>query len=153
MHSYIEGIMVELGNYEQFDTYCTDSTAEFQANIFIRQLTTINEFPEFTYSEINKIAKRIDVTWFNKKGYQFPRKVIEVVDSIGTLGESLNRIYQLKEFKTEFLVLHPENHHLKIEQMIEREPYSILKDRFVVKNYDEIINYYNKRLELEKIKF
>lgn len=153
MHSYIEGIMVELGNYEQFDTHCADPSAEFQKNIFINQLTTINEFPEFTYSEINKIAKRIDVIWFNKKGYQFPKKVIEVVDSIGTLGESLNRMYQLKEFKTEFLVLHPENHKLKIEQMIEREPYSILKDRFVVKDYNEIINYYNKRLELEKLKF
>lgn len=153
MHSYIEGIMVELGNYEQFDTHCADPSAEFQKNIFINQLTTISAFPEFTYSEINKIAKRIDVVWFNKKGYKFPKRVIEVVDSIGTLGESLNRMYQLKEFETEFLVLHPENYKIKIDQMISREPYSILKDRFVVKNYDEIIDYYNKRLELEKIKF
>lgn len=153
MHSYIEGIMVELGNYEQFDTHCADPSAEFQKNIFINQLVTVNEFPEFTYPEISKIAKRIDVVWFNKKGYRFPKKVIEVVDSIGTLGESLNRMYQLKEFKTDFLVLHPENYKLKIEQMIEREPYSILRDRFVVKNYNEIIDYYNKRLELEKLKF
>jgi len=153
MHSYIEGIIVELGNYERFDTHCADPTAEFQKNIFIDQLTTVKDFPVFTYPEINKIARRIDVIWFNKKGYKFPKRVIEVVDSIGTLGESLNRMYQLKEFRAEFLVLYPENHQLKIEQMIEREPYSILKDRFVVKNYDDIINYYNKRLELEKLKF
>jgi len=153
MHSYIEGIMVELGNYEQFDTHCADPTAEFQKNIFIDQLATVKDFPKFTYPEINKIARRIDVIWFNKKGYKFPKRIIEVVDSIGTLGESLNRMYQLKEFRAEFLLLHPENHQLKIEQMIEREPYSILKDRFVVKNYDDIISYYNKRLELEKLKF
>lgn len=153
MHSYIEGIMVELGNYEQFDTYCADPSAEFQKNIFIDQLTTVKDFPEFTYPEINKIARRIDVVWFNKKGYKFPKKVIEVVDSIGTLGESLNRMYQLKEFRSEFLVLHSGNHQLKIERMIGREPYSILRNRFVVKNYNNIISYYNKRLELEKLKF
>ena len=51
-------------------------------------------------------------------------------------------MYELKEFKIEFIVLHPENYKLKIKQMIEREPYSILKDRFVVKNYNEIISYY-----------
>lgn len=153
MHSYIEGIMVELGNYEKFDTHCADPSAEFQENIAINQLTTIKDFPEFTYADITKIAKRIDVIWFNKNGYQFPQKIVEVVDSVGTLGESLNRMYQLKEFNAEFLVLHPENHKQKIERMIEREPYSILKDRFVVKNYNEIIHYYNMRVELEKIKF
>lgn len=153
MHSYIEGIMVELGNYEQFDTYCADPRAEFQKNIFIDQLATLTDFPEFTYPEINKIARRIDVIWFNKKGYKFPKKIIEIVDSIGTLGESLNRMYQLKEFRAEFLVLHPEKSSVKIEQMIEREPYSILKDRFVIKNYNNIISYYNKRIELEKLKF
>lgn len=152
MHSYIEGIMVELGNYEKFDTHCADPSAEFQENISISQLATIEDFPEFTYSSITKIAKRIDVVWFNKKGYKFPKRVIEVVDTIGTLGDSLQRMYQLKEFDTEFVVLHPESHKQKIERMIEREPYSILKNRFVVKNYDEIINYYNKRVESEKLK-
>lgn len=152
MHSYIEGIMVELGNYEKFDTHCADPSAEFQENISINQLTTIEDFPEFTYPSITKIAKRIDVVWFNKKGYKFPKRVIEVVDTIGTLGDSLQRMYQLKEFDTEFVVLHPESHKQKIERMIEREPYSILKNRFVVKNYDEIINYYNKRVESEKLK-
>ena len=29
-YSYIEGIMVELRNYGQFDTHCADPTAEFQ---------------------------------------------------------------------------------------------------------------------------
>ena len=30
MHSYIEGLMVELGNYEKFDTYCADPSNEYQ---------------------------------------------------------------------------------------------------------------------------
>ena len=151
MHSYIEGVMVELGNYEKFDTYCADPSAEFQENVTINQLTTIKDFPEFTYCDITKIAKRIDVIWFNKKGYQFPRKIIEVVNSIGTLGDSLSRMYQLKEFNTEFLLLHPQEHEQKIHARIKQEPYSIIADRFVTKNYDETIYYYNKKVEIEKL--
>lgn len=153
MHSYIEGLMVELGNYEKYDTYCADPTATFQSNVFINQLMTISVFPEFTYPEINRIAKRIDVVWFSKQGYKFPKKAIEVVDSIGTLGESLNRIYQLKEFQTDFLIVTPEKFISKISDTLNREPYSICKSRFLVKPYDGIINYYKSRLELEKHKF
>ena len=71
MHSYIEGLMVELGNYEKFDTYCADPSNEYQENITINQITTIKDFPKFTYPDITKIAKRIDVIWFNKEGDKF----------------------------------------------------------------------------------
>lgn len=153
MHSYIEGLLVELGNYEKYDTYCADPTAVFQANVPINQLTTVRDFPEFTYSEINRIAKRIDVVWFTKQGYKFPKKAIEVVDSIGTLGESLSRMYQLKEFQTDFLLVSPIKFLDKINVTLQREPYSIYKKRFSVKRYDDIISYHKSRLEMEKLKF
>ena len=50
MHSYIEGLLVELGNYEKYDTYCADRTAVFQSNVQLGQLTTISEFPSAPYS-------------------------------------------------------------------------------------------------------
>ncbi len=153
MHSYMEGIMVELGNYEKFITYCADPTAAFQSNVFINQLMTMDNFPNFTYPEINSIAKRIDVLWFSGKGYKFPKRAIEIVDSIGTLGESLSRMYQLKEFQTDFYVLAPNKQVEKIQNTLSREPYSISRDRFIVKTYNEVIDYYKKRLELEKLKF
>jgi len=153
MHSYIEGLLVELGNYEKFGTYCADPTATFQANVFINQIATIRDFPEFTYPEINRIARRIDVIWFTSQGYQFPKKAIEVVDSVGTLGESLNRMYQLKDFQTDFLVVSPAKYLDRINDTLQREPYSIYKNRFQVKHYDDIVNYYKSRLEVEKLKF
>ena len=153
MHSYMEGIMVELGNYEKFITYCADPTAAFQPNVFINQLMTIDEFPNFTYPEINGISKRIDVLWFSSKGYKFPKRAIEIVDSIGTLGESLSRMYQLKEFQIDFYVLAPDKHIEKIQNTLSREPYSIQRKRFIVKTYNEAIDYYKKRLEFEKLKF
>ena len=136
MHSYMEGIMVELGNYEKFITYCADPTAAFQPNVFINQLMTIDDFPNFTYPEINGISKRIDVLWFSSKGYKFPKRAIEIVDSIGTLGESLSRMYQLKEFQTDFYVLAPDKHIEKIQNTLSREPYSIQPNKFIFKTYN-----------------
>jgi len=153
MHSYMEGVMVELGNHEKYGTYCADPSAKFQANVPINQLTTLGAFPAFTYPEIVSIAKRIDVIWFSAKGYQFPKRVIEVVDSIGTLGESLNRMYQLKDFDTDFYVLAPAQHIDKIESTLNREPYSIHRERFIVKNYDDALNYYKARIALSAAQF
>jgi len=156
MHSYIEGIMVELGNCENFDTYCADPSAMFQKDIPISQIATIAraDFPQFTDPKNNEIAKRIDVIWFNKIGYKFPQKVIEVVDSISTLSEALSRMYQLKNCNVRkgFLVLHPQKDRPRVESMLEREPYSSWKEEISLKNYDYdyILNHYNARLELEK---
>ncbi|MDR0521430.1 MAG: hypothetical protein LBH00_06215 [Planctomycetaceae bacterium] len=153
MHSYMEGVMVELGNYEKFATYCADPSAQFQDSISISQLTTLATFPAFTYTEIVNVAKRIDVIWFTSHGYQFPRRVVEIVDSIGTLGESLNRMYQLKDFSTDFYVLAPKQYRNKIENTLNREPYSIHKERFIVKSYEEALDYYKARIALSKAQF
>jgi len=86
-HSYIQGMMVKIGNHQGFDTYCSDPKKEYLEDTPINRIATIPraEFPRFTHSEINEIAKEIDVIWFNKEGSKFPRKVIEVGDNTATL--------------------------------------------------------------------
>jgi len=153
MHSYIEGIMVELGKYEGFDTYCADSSKEFQKNIRISEIATVarDDFPPFTYPEINKIAKEIDVIWFNRDKPQFPRRAIEVVDSITTLSKSLNRLYQLQDIReVEFWLLCPKNHQSQVQKAIESKPYSSSKDRFFVRNYDEAMAYHSACLNWKR---
>lgn len=153
MHSYIEGLLVELGNYDNFDTYCADRNAVFQSNVRMNQLTSVDEFPDFTYPEIVQAAKRIDVVWFNKKGYKFPKRAIEVVNSIGTLEQSLNRMYQLSEFQTDFLIVSPKQFSNRIDKKLLQEPYLIHKERFSVIPYENVISYYESRLATERLKF
>lgn len=94
MHSYIEGICLELGNFNGYLTYTADPSATYRDNLRLSDFATIREMPEFSYEEIINEAKRIDVIWFNKKGYAFPKRVFEVVDSIGTLSGAFNRSLQ-----------------------------------------------------------
>lgn len=151
MHSFVEGICLELGNFEQFDTYTPDPTAMFKDNILLSNLRTMNSLPLFTYQEIVDMVKRIDVLWFNKKGFQFPKRAFEVVDSIGTLGEALNRTYQLTEFGLDFHIIGIKENKEKFKNRIAKEPYIRVANRYKYQSYEEIIDYYNKRLELENL--
>ena len=151
MHSFIEGICLELGNFEQFDTYTPDPTAAFKDNILLSNLRTMSALPLFTYQEIVEIVKRIDVLWFNKKGFKFPKRAFEVVDSIGTLGDALNRTYQLVEFDLDFHIIGSKENKEKFKDRITKEPFIRVTSRYKYQSYEEIIDYYNKRLELENL--
>ncbi len=151
MHSFIEGICLELGNFEQFDTYTPDPTAPFKDNILLSNLRTMNSLPLFTYQDIVEMVKRIDVLWFNKKGFKFPKRAFEVVDSIGTLGDALTRTYQLAEFDLDFHIIGSKENEEKFKDRITKEPFIRVTNRYKYQNYEEIIDYYNKRLELENL--
>jgi len=151
MHSFIEGICLELGNFEQFDTYTPDPTAIFKDNIVLSNLRTIDLLPLFTYKEILDVAKRIDVLWFNKAGFKFPKRAFEIVDSIGTLGEALSRTFQLIEFDLDFHIVGSKDNREKFQNKITKEPYTRVADRYKYQSYEEIIDYYDKRLQLENL--
>ena len=48
MHSYIEGICVELGNYKGYDTYSADPSAWYRDRMQIRNFVTFSDIPQFS---------------------------------------------------------------------------------------------------------
>jgi hypothetical protein len=122
MHSFIEGVCVEIGNFLKLKTFTADPNAKYN-NLPLSELTTIQNLPHFTYPEILDTSKRIDVLWFNEKGFQFPKRAIEIVDSIGTLEPALKRSVQLLEFNLSFYILCKNEHLKKVEKELNFEPY------------------------------
>ena len=153
MHSYIEGICLELGNFNGFLTYTADPSALYRDNLKLNDIATMHEFPNFSYDGIVNEAKRIDVIWFNKKGYAFPKKIFEVVDSIGTLDGAFKRSYQLQNFITDFYIVAPKKHHEKFLQTVELELYQPQKERFKFLNYDDIQELYETTALKNKLEF
>ena len=93
----------------------------------------------------------MDVVWFNQKGLYFPQKIFELVDSIGTLNGAFIRCLQLKNFRTEFFIVSPEQHRNKFNQTMNLESYKESSDRFKFINYDEIIELYDNASKVNKI--
>jgi len=151
MHSYIEGICIEIGNFKNHHTFTADPSADYRDNLKLQNLATMNEIPLFSYPEVIQETKRMDVVWFNQKGLCFPQKIFEVVDSIGTLNGAFNRCLQLKNFRTEFFIVSPEQHRNKFNQTMNLESYKESSDRFKFINYDEIIELYDNASKVNKI--
>jgi hypothetical protein len=152
MHSYIEGICVELGNFNNYLTYTADPSALYRDKLHLSDVATLQTLPEFSYEQIVKRAKLIDVVWINSRGLQFPQKVFEIVDSISTLNGAFNRSLQLKNFMTEFNIVAPEKHREKFLETIDMEVYQEQKARFKFINYDDIQEWYDSELRNDRIK-
>lgn len=144
MHSYIEGICVELGNEQKYRTYTADPSREFRDNVFLKDIVSLKELPQFTYTDILNDVKRIDVLWFDASRHSFPQYAFEVVDSIGTLNGALNRCFQLKNFRTKFLIVAPEIHRKKFEQTLNLCIYEECCDQFQFIDYDTMIDTYDR---------
>lgn len=151
MHSYIEGICLELGQFNNFDTYSADPSALYRDNMHLKDFMSVQSIPPFSYDEILQEVKRIDVVWFNNRGLAFPQKVFEVVDSISTLDGAFNRSLQLNYFRTEFYIVAPEKHHAKFDQTIHLERYSPYMERFKFINYDDIMDYYDSESKATRL--
>ena len=152
MHPFIEGICLELGNFNNFLTYTPDKTVVFKGNISLNQIETLKQVPDFTYPEVIKEIKRIDVLWFNKEGFLFPQRAFEVIDSIGTLSEAFNRCVQLLPFNLKFYIIAHEKYKNKFETKINKEPYLRFKERFLFKDYATIISLYEQAVKYNRLK-
>lgn len=141
MHSYMQGICLELGNLLRLKTYTPDKSAKFN-NVSLSELATMKTIPDFTYPKIIEDVKQIDVLWFNEKGYQYPKRAIEVVDSLGTLEAALKRTLQLIEFNLSFSILCKKEDIQKVEKRFNAEPYIRAKDRYQILPYEHVVNIY-----------
>jgi len=151
MHSYIEGLCLELGNFKKFATYTADPSVLYRDNLKLNNFATIQDIPDFSYPEIVQNAKKMDVIWFNAKGLIFPQKVFEIVDSIGTLSYAFNRCLQLKNFRTTFFIIAPEKYESKFNKTINLEAYQNDKERFKFINYEQITELYENAMRVNKI--
>lgn len=151
MHSFIEGICLELGNFSEYMTYTADPSAIYRDNLHLSDFASLQNLPEFSYDEIVHEAKNIDVIWLNIKGHPFPEKVFEVVDSISTLNGAFNRSLQLRHFRTDFYIVAPEKHRDKYLQTINLEIYQAHKERFRFINYDDMMDWYDSALRKNKL--
>lgn len=148
MHSFMEGICLEIGNFLKLKTFTADPNAKYNS-IALSNIASLSDIPFFTYNEILDRAKRIDVLWFNEKGFQFPKRAIEIVDSIGTLESALKRTFQLIEFNLDFYILCKNEHKNKIEKEIKSEPYIRVKNRYKVRDYDYILDLYKNPIRAQ----
>lgn len=152
MHGFIEGMLIELGNFYNFDTYTPDTNVIFNGKPLM-ELIVHQVIPKFTFVSIMNKVRQIDVIWFKD---EFPIKTFDVENSTD-FTKALFRAYQLKYFKTEFFVVANDDKKTIYNDRINMKPFDSIKSDVKFIPYTKIFDIYkeavvaNRKLKESKI--
>jgi len=145
-HSYYQGMLVEIGNMRGYNTYIPnqDKNKKYLGRT-LKELSSIDEIYSFTYEEVIKKIKSIDVFWFNERG--FPAYVFEVEHSTD-FKNSLLKFVELQDFNVKGMyVVSYESRKREFESKKQYVAFSPIKDKIKFLSYEKLAQWYSKTYE------
>lgn len=141
-HYFYQGLVAEIGNLQGFKTYvpAQDRNKPF-AEQKLGNVTTVSEFYEFTYSDVLRRAKTIDVTWFNDR--KFPGSVFEIEHSTD-IQNSLLKFVELQDFRTKFYIVADSRRKAEFDNKISFYAFSSIKPYVKFWDYDSVLDIHAK---------
>lgn len=100
------------------------------------ELTTIDTILPFTYPELLKRARTVDVIWFNRR--KMPCAFYEVEHSTD-IKNSLNKFYELQDFNSNFFIVADGARRNQFEDVISASIYNEIAQRIRFVEYVEIV--------------
>lgn len=150
-HSYIEGMLLELGNIYGYLTYTADPSGMFSSKPLVK-IATIENFPDFTSPALLNIAKTIDVIWFTKRALVIMPKHTFDVEVTTDFSRALHRAYQLRDFKTSFYAVSQIKKGQQFQKKLITDPYEKISDRFFFRSFEEIFLLYEAAVKHSELK-
>ncbi len=148
-HSYYQGLIVELGNMHKFKTYVPnqDKNQLFHEKP-LSELVTEKDLPPFTYEEIAKRAKTVDVIWFNER--KMPYRFYEI-EHTTDISHSLGKFCALRDFRAEFYIIAHESKHRRFDFLIQDEQYKVIKEYVKFFDYNSLEKQYEVECSLARM--
>lgn len=141
-HGYIQGIITEIGNLRGLDTYVPPQDKN---RLFLERklsdIVSVRQIFDFTYCEIIKFAKTVDVIWFNER--KLPNAFYEV-EHTTDIKNSLNKFYELQDFRAKFYIVAPKEREKQYNDIISSSIYKEIKGIVSFVSYDTLIKQYEK---------
>lgn len=141
-HYFYQGLVAEIGNLQGFRTYvpAQDRNKPF-AEQKLGNVTTVSEFFEFTYADVLRRAKTIDVTWFNDRKY--PNAVFEIEHSTD-IHNSLLKFVELQDFRTKFHIVADSRRKAEFDNKISFYAFNSIKPFVKFWDYDLVLDLHTK---------
>lgn len=139
-HGYYQGLLVEIGKFRQLKTYVP---AQDQNRIFIDkrlgEITDTTELPDFTYENLKRRARTIDVIWFNERN--MPSDFYEV-EHTTDIKNSLSKFYELQDFSAGFYIVADTSRKKEFEDKLHVSMLAAIENRVKFLNYMQVVNLY-----------
>ena len=144
VHGFIEGMLIDLGNFIGTETYTPDKHIVFNGKP-LNKLCSQRRLPNFTYKEIVESTAMIDVIWL-KDG--FPIKTFDV-EQTTDFKSALLRAYQLCYFNTQFFVVAPEQRRESYQKRLLLKPFSEIRHAVSFLSYQEVYDAYRNMMHIK----
>jgi len=139
-HGYYQGLLVEIGKFRRLKTYVP---AQDQNRIFIDkrlgEITDTTELPDFTYDNLKRRARTIDVIWFNERN--MPSDFYEV-EHTTDIKNSLSKFYELQDFSAGFYIVADTSRKKEFEDKLHVSMFAAIENRVRFLNYMQVVNMY-----------
>jgi phage tail protein X len=140
VHSAVEGMLLEIGNYLEYQTYTSDRNRAFDGKR-LGDLCRLQQVPPFTYSELMEVAARCDVIWFSNASRPFPKYIYEVENTTNFVN-SMHKIYQLRDIDARFVLVAPEKRRKAFEQALKNAPFESVASRYTFRSFEQVAEFY-----------
>jgi len=149
-HSYYQGLIVQLGNLQKYETFIPpqDKNKIFLGKERLGNLASRTDIYPFTYENITSRAQTIDVVWFNSR--RMPASVFEVEYSTD-MKNSLVKFVELQDFRTEMIIVADKNRKKQYDQTILMNAFVPIKNYVRFWSYQYLSQLHSKSFELKAI--
>lgn len=135
-HGYYQGLLVEIGKMQNRTTYVP---AQDKNRLFIgkklAEISDTTDIPSFTYENILRKAKTIDVIWFNER--KMPSDFYEV-EHTTDIKNSLSKFYELQDFSAEFYIVAASSRKKEFDDKLSVSMFDSIKERVKFLDYDRV---------------
>ena len=147
-HGYYQGLLVEIGKFQKQITYVP---AQDKNRLFLdkplKDIAQTTELPQFTYDELLRKARTIDVIWFNER--RMPSGFYEV-EHTTDIKNSLSKFYELQDFHASFHIVADKSRKKEFEDKLSVSMFAPIKDRVVFWDYDKVVGLYSSITQIKK---
>lgn len=136
-HTYFQGLLVEIGNFNNLQTYVPPQNKnQTFLDKPLGSVTTVEKIYDFSYAELTRRARIVDVIWFNER--KMPSTFIEVEHSTD-ISNSLGKFMDLQDFYAEFTIAAPNAREAEFSKKKAPTAYKPLEKRVKFWGYDSVV--------------
>lgn len=148
-HGYYQGILVEIGKYEHRKTYvpAQDKNRKYMEHL-LGEITDTTELPQFTYENLLRKARTVDVIWFNER--EMPTAFYEV-EHTTDIKNSLSKFYELQDFYAQFFIVADKQRQSEFEDKLHVSMFYPIEKRVDFLDYERVVKRFEGLRQLNAI--
>jgi len=143
-HAYYQGLLVEIGNVDQFKTYVPPQDKNrLYSHKKLSDIVTLPTIYEFTNQKILRKAKTVDTIWFNSR--EMPNAFFEV-EHTTDIQNSLDKFFELQDFNAKFRIVSAAKNRARFDDLLSYSRYDSIRKLVDFYDYERLIRLHDLKM-------